>query len=193
MSEVFREVATGSIDADRLGKELSATSSGLYYCNIEVGIDLAGAVDAAKDRLRIYSENAVNEASVDAALAAYPSTATPVANTFAMATDTQYVLQDEPIAEGELVMFDVHLLMSLGTAATFVPAGLDWYVLAWRETNGSVQAEVTSSLNLGKIPGLRISAVGGPTSMQIVVWSQRAGAFTIHRRDIKEWGRGRLS
>ena len=192
MTTVIKNLPHGQIVAAQawpLGHELAGKAAALGATCLSASVDDTGV---ATDAIIFEFDVAPDDTALDAAIAAFPSTGTPASGTFASTKGTAYLIGEEPIGEGEVVVFDVHVLAALGTAADFEPKWSDWYIIAYRRTGEGVRRDAVSGPSPGLLPGFRIHAVGTATTVQIYASWQRSGQVTILDASVEIEARGKV-
>lgn len=185
MPALIRTIATGTVTPTEARRDVDALQAQL---TVDTGVECTGVTleplydpigDPDTDRLVLEFAGAPVEATVDATLAAFPSLPEPVGQVVAVSPGNPYVVYSQTLEPGEMVAFDVHVVVAFGNQADFNGALLDQYTVAYRRTTGPVRFVQPQGSTPGDVPGLRLDVEVDATSVRLVIKVQRAGTLHI--------------
>jgi len=170
---------------DPLGVETSDALGVETQVSLETGVDVDGAADPTKERLRFFSAGAVVEATLDAAIAAYPVTVSPATGAFAVTKGVPFTLYERILLVGEVLALDVHFLGYIGDVGGADPEYQDVYFLAWRESSGDVQVMLPGGIEAGRIPGFEIKAEGTVDRVRVLAKMRKSATLNVLVNTVK--------
>jgi len=198
MPSLTRTIGTGIVTPDEVRRDVYALQAQL---TVDAGVECTGVTleplydpvgDPDTDRLTLEFADAPVDATVDATLAAFPSLPAPVGEIVSVSSGNPYVVYSQTLEPGEVVAFDIHVVVAFGDQADFYVAQLDQYCVAYRRTAGSVRFAKPEGSKPGDIPGLRLDVEVDATSVTLVIKVQRAGTLHVLLNDVEIMANARI-
>ena len=144
------------------------------------------------DYLTIELASPVADATLDAALNAYPTIAAGVTGTFAVTSGTGYTLLERNIAAGEHIVLDVLIHAVLGDAASSVPGYVAIYACVWRNSAGDVQFTRPRGNATGDVNGLAVTIETTATTVRVLFSLRKSGTLSLFTNEIAILSQGQL-
>lgn len=199
MSKTTTSTAAGMIldaNLDQLQREINNAHPTVMCVGISAprGRDINGNVDETRDQVIATCEgDQLSVAALDAVIADHPTITPGATGSFAVVANTSYLLGEETLEIGDNIVLDVHVHAALGLLANSDATWADWYVVAWRQGNGSIKFAGGGQPVTGTIPGLQISVVSTATTVQVRLTTRKSGTLTLFANSVEVESRGRLT
>lgn len=198
MSVITDTAADVLLDAnlDQLRLEISNAHPGSLCSGVTIrrGVDAAGDPDINRDQVVTeYDGTPITVPQLNAVIAVHPTITPGATGSFVIAAGVPALLNELILEIGDHVLLDVHIHAALGTLATSWPAWIDWYLLAWRQADGTVQIEGAGQPTVGRIPGAKVAATVSGTKVQIWITASKPGTLHIFTNSMTAESKGSLA
>jgi hypothetical protein len=182
---LYRETEAGAFTSlAAVGRELSDATGVAVEVGVEEGVNLSGATDPTVDRLRLVCASAPVEATIDAALASYPTTGVGVTGSVSVTKNVPFLLYERVVGVGEILVVQVTFMACMGTVASMKPEYFRAETLVWRESSGDVQTDDVGGPGRGRIPGFQVTASGSTNTFQIHGKTKLTGTMEVLINDV---------